>query len=300
MGGSGFLGNIFKQYLLYLGKGWAFPIKVIAVDNYIKGTTTLNEEIRDPNLTTINHDLIYPLGLKLFGIQNIDYIINASGNASPKNYEKFPLETMEVSSTAVKHLLEIALFYKARIINFSSSEVLGTPDDKDIPTGEEVIPKIHSQNKRSPYDVSKLYIETLSWVFRSKYNVKSFVIRPFNVIGGFHPNDYRVIPNFLGKVLRNEKMLLYKPGTQTRTFCYFTDFIVGVFKVLLSGTSHLYHIGNDKNEISMLGLAQLIEKTAGKSNLIELIDTPEVYVHEPKRRCPSIEKARNEWIIILR
>lgn len=295
LGGSGFLGSLYKLFFIHCNRKNILisPCKIISVDNYIKGTTTINDELVDENLESLNHDLTVPLSLKLNN-KKIDFILNCSGNASPQQYEKYPLETMDISSVGTRHMLELALTHKAKILNFSSSEVLGTPEDKDIPTNEEVIPKIHSANKRGPYDIGKLFIEGLSWTFKTKYNVDCKVVRPFNVIGRFHKNDYRVIPNYLNKILNDEIINVYKPGTQTRTFCYYTDFLVGTILVLLKGENLIYHIGNDENEISMYDLAIKIQNLAGKTNLVKLVDTPEVYKHEPLRRCPSIEKAKSE------
>lgn len=301
LGGSGFLGSAFKNFFLYcnlivkesLDKKEELPIKVISVDNYIKGTKTLNDELDDPNLTNLNHDLTTPLGFKLANCK-IDYIINCAGNASPKNYEKYPLETMDISTFGVRHALELAYHHKCPILNFSSSEVLGTPNDNEIPSDESIIPRIHSLNKRAPYDVTKLYIETLSWVFRNKYGVEAKVVRPFNIIGYFNKNDFRVIPNYLNKVLDDKEIEVFTPGTQTRTFCFYSDFIIGAIRVLLFGKDVVYHIGNSENEISMIDLAHKVAALENKPHLVKLVETPEVYLHEPKRRCPSIQKAQEE------
>jgi UDP-glucuronate decarboxylase len=295
LGGSGFLGSLYKLFFIFCNNEKIFsnPCKIISIDNYIKGTLSINDETKDDNLENINHDLNTPLGLKLHN-KKIDFIINCSGNASPQQYEKYPLETMDISSVGAKYALELALNHGAKILNFSSSEVLGTPEDKDIPTTEDCIPKIHSLNKRAPYDIGKLFIEGLNWTFKYKYNLDCKVVRPFNVIGRFHKNDYRVIPNYLNKLFNNEKIQVYKPGTQTRTFCYYTDFLVGTILVLIKGENLLYHIGNSDNEISMHELALKMEKIVGRTDLVELIETPEVYKHEPRRRCPSVEKAKQE------
>lgn len=293
-GGSGFLGNLYKLFFLYCNNNqYIFPsCKVISIDNYIKGHTTLNDEIKHDCLLSINHDLTTPLGWKLDG--DVDFIINCAGNASPQNYLTYPYETMQISTIGTDLLLQLALNKNAKILNFSSSEVLGTPPDNEIPTSEESIARINSMDKRSPYDVTKLYIETISKVYKDKKGLDCKVIRPFNIIGRVHKNDYRVIPNYLSKILNNEKIQVYKPGTQTRTFCYYSDFITGSLLVLLNGKDLLYHIGNPYNEISMYDLALKIQKIAGKEDLVSLVDTPEVYKLEPKRRCPSIKKAQDE------
>lgn len=294
-GGSGFLGTFYKHFFIYGNNNGLFSpaCKIISVDNYVKGTTTINDETIDDNLIILNHDLTIPLGVKLYN-HDIHYIINCAGNAAPKNYETYPLETMEISTLGTKYLLELALYKKSKILNFSSSEVLGTPPDDMIPSDENVPPSIMSLDKRSPYDTTKLYIETLSWVFKNKYKLDCKVIRPFNVIGRFSQNDYRVIPNFLSKIAKDEKIDVFKPGTQTRTFCYYTDFIVGSLLVLLNGKDILYHIGNPNSEIGIYDLACKLQDIAQKNGLVSLTETPLLYKNEPKRRCPSIEKAKME------
>lgn len=308
VGGSGFLGTCYKNFLIYFNNqnigyyshevGIGFkrkpPTKIISIDNYLKGTTTLNDETQHEHLTTFNHDIIAPLGSKLYNTK-IDYIINCSGMASPSGYAKYPLETMDVSTIGTRNLFDLAVANKASILNFSSSEVLGTPPENEIPTTEESIARIHSFNKRAPYDTTKLYIETVSWVFKTKYNVDAKVIRPFNIISDtMSQNDWRVIPNYLGKILRNQSIDVYSPGTQTRTFCWWTDFLVGSLKVILQGRELVYHIGNPYNEISMIDLANKVAALHNRPDLVKLVPTPDVYQYEPKRRCPDITKAKLE------
>jgi UDP-glucuronate decarboxylase len=298
IGGSGFLGTAFKKFLLYLNNSnesfTRRPCFIISVDNYIKGTTALSDEILDDNLVSLHHDITLPIDEKLNQISNkVDYIINCSGNASPKQYEKYPYETIDVSITGVKNLLALAGRLNAKILNFSSSEVLGTPPDDEIPTTEESVSRLHALNRRAPYDVSKLMIETLSFLSKER-GIDCKIIRPFNVIGYFNKDDFRVIPNYFNKIKHGRSLEVFLPGTQTRTFCFYTDFIVGCFKVLLKGKDILYHIGNSDNEIAMIDLAKRVAGLYGRSDLVAYSETPLVYKTEPKRRCPSIEKARSE------
>jgi UDP-glucuronate decarboxylase len=292
LGGSGFLGTMFKIYFLYLNKFSPNRVcKIISVDNYL-GRSKPNE-IEDPNLVHINHDLTLPLQEKL-PHGKIDFIINCSGCASPSYYATYPLETMDVSTVATRHLLQLAYSHNAKIVNFSSSEVVGDQDEANIPSNELVIPRVHTLNVRAPYDVTKMFIETLCWVYKEKRKVDVKVIRPFNVTGYFRQDDYRVMPNFVSKVLKNQEIQVYAPGTQTRTFCWYGDFIVGTLKVLLNGTDFIYNIGNQSNEISMVDLARLVEKVGGKTGLVNVVPTPNTYKHEPQRRCPDISKIKEE------
>ena len=291
LGGSGFLGTMFKYFFLYCNRELRHSIKIISIDNYVGRTPPI--EIQDDNLIHIQHDLSIPLWYKLIDYK-CDFIINASGNAAPSTYERYPVETLTVSTETIKHLLEFARYNNARILNFSSSEVLGTPDAKDIPTNENVRPSVLTMDKRSPYDVAKLFIETISWVYWQKHGVNVRVVRPFNVIGYFGRHDFRVISKFMYAAKDNKPITVYKPATQTRTFCWYGDFIAGAIKVLTKSNDFLYHLGKSSEEVDMRTLASLVEKITNKDNLVKYVDPPTVYLQEPTRRCPSIEKARRE------
>ena len=291
-GGAGFLGSLFVKYFLYLNKHkLGESCKIISVDNFLGRQWA--EQPEDENLSNLEHDLIADPSLKLHS-KKIDFIINCSGCASPYFYEKFPFETMDVSTIGTKHMMKLALQNNAKILNFSSSEVVGTPPPEHIPTDEQYTPTVKTFDKRSCYDVTKMYMETLSYVFNDQFNLKCKVVRPFNIVGYFRQDDQRVIPNFMSKCIKNEKIKLYAPGTQTRTFCWYGDFIAGCIKVLTRGKDILYHIGNPENEISMLQLAKLIEKVCEKEDIVQLVEAPRVYKHEPKRRCPSVDKIKKE------
>ena len=278
-GGAGFLGSLFVKYFLYLNKNkFSFPATIISLDNFLGRDKT--KQIEDPHLINMDHDLITPLGLK-FHNRKIDFIINCSGCASPYFYERFPIETMDVSTVGTKNILEVALHHNARILNFSSSEVLGTPPNDYIPTTEDYVPTAMTLDKRSCYDVTKMYIETISYVFRDQFNLDCKVVRPFNVVGYFRQDDQRVMPNFISKFLRDERVQVYGSGQQTRAFCWYGDFLAGCIKVLAKGRDLLYHIGNPENEINMLDLAIKVEKACGKKGMIDQVNAPLVYENEP-------------------
>ncbi len=293
LGGSGFIGSALKAYFLFLNRHVLIhPMTIISVDNYIGRARPI--EINEPNLIHIEHDLVLPIEDKLPHTK-LDYIINASGNASPSNYAVHSLETIDISVNAVRFLLRLARAHGAKILNFSSSEVLGTPPDDKVPTTEDYIPQVHTMNPRACYDVGKMMIETLSWIYKTRYQTDVKVVRLFNCVGRFRQDDFRVFPNFISAALKKQPIRVFAPGLQTRTFSYYTDVIAGCIKVLISGKDLLYHIGNSDNEITMIEFAQRIEKVSGQEGkLIQLIPTPEVYAHEPLRRCPSIEKAQKE------
>lgn len=291
-GSGGFLGSYFKAYFLFLNRYISpdFPCTVFCVDNYIGRNRPI--EIEDKNIVNINHDLTVPLGLKL-GNFKLTHIFNCSGCGSPSVYNRFPVETFRVSTVGTDILLELAFYHNAKILNFSSSEVLQFPDI--VPTPEDTIPKVHTMNPRAPYDVTKLYIEMVSWVFKQKYSVDVKVVRPFNCVGyNMRQEDFRVFPNFASGILKKDSLNVFSPGSQTRTFVWATDLIAGCIKVITKGIAPLYHIGNSDNMISMLDLAYLFEKICGTTGLTKLIPTNSLYKHEPLIRCPSIELAKKD------
>lgn len=295
VGSGGFLGHYFKAYFEYLNRSLYRPCTVVAMDNFIVNPAgrTIVDHSKTSNIIEVEGDISkedFDFYLDQF---EYDYIINCAGCASPASYGKFPLETMAVSTKGTDRLLRTAKRCDARILNFSSSEVLAEPDV--IPTPETQIPKIHSMNPRSCYDVTKLYIETASWVMREKMGVNAVVVRPFNVVGwNMMQKDYRVFPSFMTSILNKKPIRVFDPGTQTRSFVWATDFITGCLKVLLHGPSPLYHLGNSDNHVSMIQLAEAFEEVCGTEGLTELVPTNELYKFEPQKRCPSIELARKE------
>lgn len=289
-GGSGFLGRAFTSFFQYLNTHvFRFPVNVITVDNYIVGT---NPQLTPSNgIRCATHDLTTPLYLKL-DRSPVDYIINCAGIASPAAYLKFPLEVLDVSYIGTRNVLELAVAKNSRVLNFSSSECYGDPPADKIPTPETYMGQISSTSKRAPYDCGKKVLEALSHVFRTRYGVDVSIVLPFNVYGYMGPNDYRVIPNFAYNALAGKPITVYAPGTQTRTFCWFGDFIAGALIVLLCGKDFAYNVGVTEGEISMLDLGRLVSDTFGGLSSVTQIDPPPAYEHEPKRRCPAISKAK--------
>jgi len=240
------------------------------------------------------HDVRLPVFIQ----DSVDYIIHAAGLASPFYYQKFPLETIEAAVTGAKNLLEIARSKKITgFLFFSSSEIYGDPDPKFVPTSEDYAGRVSSVGPRACYDESKRLTETICTVYFQKYGVPTKIVRPFNVYGpGMKPDDYRVIPTFLSRGLAGEDLPVHGNGVQTRTFCYIADAIVGFLKVLLSGKpGGIYNIGNEKPEITMLQLAEIIAKNLNNGVKAKTIEYPSSYpAGEPMRRCPNLTLARTE------
>lgn len=294
-GGSGFLGSYFIGLILELNKNvLKKPCRVVSIDNYITGRKrkTIEEAEKDPNFIFINADVTKYIGIKY----HIDYIVHAAGLASPVYYQKYPIETIESAIYGAKNLLELAKVKKVKsFLYFSSSEIYGDPDPNFIPTPETYNGNVSSIGPRSCYDESKRLGETLCMTYFTLHNIPIKIVRPFNVYGpGMLPDDYRVIPTFISCALKKKALPVHDKGNQTRTFCYISDAMVGFLKVLLSKKNgEVYNVGNDQNEINMIGLAQIIISFFKYKVEIQTIPYPSKYPQEePRRRCPDLTKIR--------
>lgn len=290
-GGRGFLGRYFGEVFLRLNKIMLNePCTVIALDNLITSSNKSQEIPDDPNYCYIQHDVIKPF----YPERPVDYILHAAGIASPAYYRKFPLETLEVATHGLRNSLDLARKYNAKLLFFSSSEIYGDPDPKEVPTKESYRGNVASMGPRSSYDESKRLGETYCYIYNTLYGVHTNIVRPFNVYGaGMAETDYRVLPNFASRIKRGLPVEVYGSGNQTRTFCYVTDAIAGFLQVLLSGQAgEAYNIGNPYPEVSMLQLVDHVRSAVGEVD-IKLMDYPDSYPgDEPNRRCPDLTKAQ--------
>ena len=295
-GAAGFLGSYIVATIDYLNQNvLSLPCKVIAVDNFITGARAgLLDEIASPEIVRIEADITKPLRLP----DTIDYIVHAAGLASPVYYRKYPLETVDVTVTGTKNLLELAKKCRTKsFLFFSSSEIYGDPDPKFIPTPETYRGNVSSIGPRACYDESKRLAETISMIYYEFFGVPVKIVRPFNIYGPLmKPNDRRVIPAFLSSAIMGRPLPVHDRGTQTRTYCYISDAITGFFKVLLSPKNgEVYNVGNDQDELSVKNLAEMVSELFGGSIQVQMIDYPDSYpADEPKRRCPDLEKIRYE------
>lgn len=292
-GALGFLGRYFLGYFQYINENILDkPCRVLAYDNLITvDLAAKNEQPVIPNIEFSVHDVTRPMVVS----EKIDYIIHAAGIASPFYYRKFPLETLDVAVTGTRKLLELAGNKGTKgVLFFSSSEIYGNPDAKHVPTPESYAGYVSCTGSRACYDESKRLGETLCVIFHNMHGIPTKVVRPFNVYGpGMKETDYRVLPNFGSLIVGNKPLNIYGTGNQTRTFCYITDALEGFLRVLLDGVpGEAYNIGNPEPEISMLQLADALEKTLGREIKKNLIEYPDSYPSdEPQRRCPNIIKA---------
>jgi len=295
-GGSGFIGSYINAVLYLLNKNvLKEKCKVISTDNYITGKRkNFIVDIKDKNFTFLHCDVRLPLNLEA----KVDYIVHAAGLASPFYYKKYPLETIESAFLGAKNLLDLARINKIdNFLFFSSSEIYGDPEPSAVPTPETYAGRVSSVGPRACYDESKRLSETLCVIYHQMYKVPVNIVRPFNVYGpGMRHTDYRVMPTFLYSGLRGKNLPVHDKGIQTRTFCYITDALSAIFRVLLLGKGgEIYNIGNDSPEISMYELASIICEILNNGTKPRRKNYPTHYpAGEPMRRCPDLTKIKNE------
>lgn len=289
-GAYGFLGRYIVHLLKYLNEEvLEQKTRALLLDNFVTGYE--QRVISDRNLVFHRHNVINPFSTN----EEIDYIIHAAGIASPAYYTKYPIETMDVGTVGTRNMLELA--YKKNVSGFlftSSSEVYGDPDPKHVPTNEEYYGNVSITGPRSCYDESKRFGETMCLAFWRTFNVPVKIVRPFNVYGpGIRPDDYRVLPNFIEHALRKEPLPIHGDGRNTRSFCYISDAIESIFRVLFAKENGEYfNIGNPGPEISVRDLAYVVKDAMPYKVEVVNIDPPHaVYASsDPKRRCPDISK----------
>jgi len=292
-GGCGFLGRYFQAVIEQLGRGRLKdnPCRLIAVDNLSTSEWKENESARNDHTIFIKGDVSGPI--KVDG--PIDFVVNAAGIPSPFYYRAFPLETLDASIKGTRNLLEIAREKGARFTFFSSSEIYGDPDVRNIPTQESYRGNVACLGPRACYDESKRVGETHCYIYHTKYGIPTSTIRPFNVYGpGMSETDYRVLPNFASGIKGRRPLKIYGSGEQTRTYCYVTDAMNGFMRVIARAVpGEAYNIGNPEPEIGVVELVHRVESLLGRPVPYDLVEYPDSYpADEPQRRCPDIRKAR--------
>ncbi len=216
-----------------------------------------------------------------------DTVIHAASPASPKDYLEHPLETLEVGSTGTRNTLDVALRYQARYLVTSTSECYGDP--LEHPQRETYWGNVNPVGPRSCYDESKRYAEAITMAYHRKHGVRTTIARIFNTYGPrMKLDDGRVVPAFLDQALRNEPMTVFGDGTQTRSFCYVSDLVEGLYRLSQSDERYPVNLGNPL-ELTMLQFAEAIKKLTGASSSITHQALPQ---DDPKRRRPDITKAR--------
>lgn len=290
-GCSGFIGAHILNTLL--NKKFENKFNIYGVD--VVKPKILNQSIQK-KFFFIKRDLFK---IKKFNYKiKFDLIIHLAGIPSPTFYKLKPIETFFLNAELCKIFLELAKKNNSKFIYFSSSEIYGNPDKKNIPTKESYEGRVSSISDRSCYDESKRAGETYTYIYKNLFNLNCRIIRPFNFYGnGMKKNDKRVIPQFFFTALNKNKILPFGKGKQTRTYCHIIDAIPQIINVCFFGKNFVYNIGNDNPEISAIELAKIVKKIINKKNIkITNISYPKSYPsNEPLRRCPDISLIRNEF-----
>ena len=288
---NGFLGRHLVDALLKdFDKNNQQDFIIIGIDNGI----TSSERIKDDKVILIQKDLI---GFPFYSLDKCDLIIHMAGLASPVHYMKSPLQTIDVSTLVTRSLLDLSKAWGSKFIFFSSSEIYGNPPSSSLPTTEEFKGNVSCQGPRACYDESKRLGETLCYVYNKYYNVHTNIIRPFNIYGpGMSKYDCRMIPNMMRNYINDLPIKVFSNGQQTRTYCYYSDAIDGILRVIKSAPAgETYNIGNDYPEVSALGLIEVFSSVVGEKVNYKLVDYPDSYPQdEPSRRLPSLEKIKKE------
>jgi len=281
-GASGFIGQYFIEVFKKIN------VEVVAIDNNLK-----KENINVKNIKWIEANAKISDCID----EKFDYIIHLAGIASPQNYKLKPLETIYSAVDITRLLLEKSKKDKSKFLFFSSSEIYGDPAENFIPTPESYFGNVSTLGPRSCYDESKRLGETLCYIYKTEFDTKISIVRPFNIYGpGILSSDLRVLPNFANSLIKNEKIKIYGNGKQTRTFCYITDAMVGFLKVLIdSNDPYVFNVGAEGPEISMIDFANKCCKIFNNFAEYEIIPYPESYPGaEPFRRCPDISLIKKE------
>jgi UDP-glucuronate decarboxylase len=279
-GGAGFLGSHLCERLLANG------YDVICVDNFFTGTKDNIAHLLDnPYFELMRHDVTFPLYVE------VDEIYNLACPASPVHYQFDPVQTTKTSVHGAINMLGLAKRVKAKVFQASTSEVYGDPTMHPQP--EHYWGNVNPIGPRSCYDEGKRCAETLFFDYRRQHGLRIKIARIFNTYGPrMHPNDGRVVSNFIVQALRNQPITLYGDGTQTRSFCYVDDLIDGFVRLMESPDDLVgpINLGNP-GEFTMIELAEAIrDLTGSRSQLVHEPLPPD----DPKQRQPDIALAREQ------
>ncbi len=277
-GGAGFLGSHPCDRLLAEGHS------VICIDNLITGdTANIAHLFGNAHFTFFHHDVTNYIFLDC----GVDFVFHFASPASPIDYLKFPIQTLKVGSLGTHKALGLAKAKKARFLLASTSEVYGDPEIH--PQVEEYWGNVNPVGPRGVYDEAKRFAEAMTMAYQRYHNVETRIVRIFNTYGErMRIEDGRAIPAFTSQALRGEDVTVFGDGSQTRSVCYVSDLVDGIFKLMMSDYTLPMNIGNP-DELSMLQLAKEIIQLARSKSKIVFKELPQ---DDPKIRQPNIIKAK--------
>ena len=279
-GGAGFIGSHLCDFLLYKN------YRVICMDNLITGSEDNIAHIRqNKNFIFTKHDVTKYIDIK----GRLDFILHFASPASPIDYLELPIQTLKVGSLGTHNALGLAKEKKAVFLLASTSEVYGDPLVNPQP--ETYWGNVNPIGPRGVYDEAKRFAESMTMAYHRFHKVSTRIVRIFNTYGPrMRINDGRAVPAFINQALGNKALTVFGDGTQTRSFCYISDLVEGIYRLLLSDVSTPVNIGNPA-EMTILDFAkQIIQITGSKSKII----FKPLPVDDPKVRRPDISKAKRE------
>jgi UDP-glucuronate decarboxylase len=284
-GGAGFIGSNLCKHLLKDPSNY-----VICVDNLVTGSKkNLEEILSNKNFFFSKFDITNKDTLNELAFSQIDEIYHLACIASPPKYKQYSIETLTTSFQGTKNILELSRKYKTKFLFTSTSEVYGDP--LIHPQPEEYFGNVNTVGERSCYDEGKRVAESLIYEYRRLYNVDAKIVRIFNTYGPFMDiDDGRVITNFIKQIQRDEPLVIYGDGNQTRSFCYIDDMVNGLCKMMNSSELGPINIGNPYCEFTLNDLVKVFEKVTNKKLNVSYISSTE---NDPKQRKPVIEKAKS-------
>jgi dTDP-glucose 4,6-dehydratase len=279
-GGAGFLGSHLCE--LFLSRGH----EVICMDNFITGNpNNIVHLLGQDGFSFVKYDVTNYIHVE----GSLDYVLHFASPASPIDYLEKPIQTLKVGSLGTHKTLGLAKDKGARYLIASTSEVYGDP--LIHPQKEDYWGNVNPVGPRGVYDEAKRFAEAMTMAYHRFHGVETRIVRIFNTYGErMRVNDGRVVPAFISQALRNEPLTVFGDGSQTRSFCYVSDLVEGIYRLLMSDERMPTNIGNP-SEMTVLQFAEEIKRLTGTSAPIEFRPLPE---DDPKIRRPDITKAREK------
>ena len=281
-GGAGFLGSHLCEYLVNKEH------EVICMDNLITGSKQNISGIKNGNFHFVNHNVSEFIDLD----GDLDYILHFASPASPIDYLELPIQTLKVGALGTHNALGVAKAKNATFLLASTSEVYGDP--LVHPQPEEYWGNVNPIGPRGVYDEAKRFAEAITMAYHRTHGINTKIVRIFNTYGPrMRIKDGRAIPNFLNQALTGEDLTIYGNGSQTRSFCYVTDLVEGIYRLLMSDQHEPVNIGNPIEMTIQQMANKILQATQSKSKIVQL-SLPE---DDPKTRQPNITLARKllDW-----
>jgi dTDP-glucose 4,6-dehydratase len=277
-GGAGFLGSHLCDY--FIEKGW----DVLCLDNLVTGAdSNISHLLSHPRFKFQKQDVSQFIEID----GQVDAVMHFASPASPPDYLKFPIQTMKVGALGTHNTLGLAMAKKAKFLLASTSECYGDPEVSPQP--ESYWGHVNPVGPRGVYDEAKRFAEAITMAYHRYHGVDTHIVRIFNTYGPrMRLNDGRALPNFLYQALVGEPITVYGNGKQTRSFCYVSDLVEGIYRLLESDEHEPTNIGNP-NEITILEFAERVRTLVGAKAPIVFQPLPQ---DDPKQRCPDITKAK--------